>query len=93
MHLRVVDGSGSVPGLARSLLRFVGLALSILLLFVGFLPALSTAGGEPSRTSSPAPSSSTTSTAAASVDEPLHGDLDPDDSGRRRDRCGPFTPG
>ena len=40
MHLRVVDGSGSSPGLARSLLRLVGLALAILLLFVGFLPAL-----------------------------------------------------
>ena len=40
MHLRVVDGSGSVPGLTRSMLRFVGLALAIFLLFVGFLPAL-----------------------------------------------------
>jgi uncharacterized RDD family membrane protein YckC len=40
MHLRVVDDSGSVPGPARSFLRLVGLALAILLLFVGFLPAL-----------------------------------------------------
>jgi uncharacterized RDD family membrane protein YckC len=40
MHLRVLDDSGSVPGLARSLLRVLGLALAILLLFVGFLPAL-----------------------------------------------------
>ena len=40
MHLRVVDGSGSVPGLARSLLRLAGLALAMLLCFMGFLPAL-----------------------------------------------------
>ena len=40
MHVRVVDGSGSPPGLARSLLRLAGLALAILLLFTGFLPAL-----------------------------------------------------
>jgi uncharacterized RDD family membrane protein YckC len=40
MHLRVVDGSGSVPGVARSLLRFAGVALAILLWFTGFLPAL-----------------------------------------------------
>ena len=40
MHLRVVDRSGSAPGLGRSLLRLVGLALAILLLFTGFLPAL-----------------------------------------------------
>jgi uncharacterized RDD family membrane protein YckC len=40
MHLRLVDGSGSIPGLARSLLRLAGLALAILLLFIGFLPSL-----------------------------------------------------
>ena len=40
MHLRVVDGSGSAPGLGRSLLRLVGLGLAILLLFTGFLPVL-----------------------------------------------------
>jgi len=40
MHLRVVDGSGSVPGLARSLLRVAALALAILVWFTGFLPAL-----------------------------------------------------
>ena len=40
MNLRVVDSSGSPPGLGRSLVRLVGLALAILLLFTGFLPAL-----------------------------------------------------
>jgi uncharacterized RDD family membrane protein YckC len=40
MHLRVVDHSGSPPGLGRSLVRLVGLALAILFLFTGFLPAL-----------------------------------------------------
>jgi uncharacterized RDD family membrane protein YckC len=40
MHLRVVDASGSPPGLGRSLVRLVGLTLAILLLFTGFLPAL-----------------------------------------------------
>lgn len=40
MHLRVVDPSGSPPGLGRSLVRLVGLALAILFLFTGFLPAL-----------------------------------------------------
>ena len=40
MHLRVVDRAGSAPALGRSLLRLVGLALSILLLFTGFLPVL-----------------------------------------------------
>ena len=40
MHLRVVGPSGSPPGLGRSLVRFAGLALAILLLFTGFLPAL-----------------------------------------------------
>ena len=40
MQLRVVDGSGSVPGLGRSLVRVLGLGLAILLLFTGFLPVL-----------------------------------------------------
>jgi len=40
MHLRVVDGSGSAPGLGHSLVRVVGLGFAILLLFTGFLPAL-----------------------------------------------------
>jgi uncharacterized RDD family membrane protein YckC len=40
MHLRVIDPSGTPPGLGRSLVRLVGLALAILLLFTGFLPAL-----------------------------------------------------
>jgi len=40
MHLRVVGRSGSPPGLGTSLVRLVGLALAILLLFTGFLPVL-----------------------------------------------------
>lgn len=40
MHLRVVNRTGSTPGLGRSLLRLVGLGLAILLLFTGFLPVL-----------------------------------------------------
>ena len=40
MHLRVADASGSPPGLGRSLVRLAGLALAILLVFTGFLPAL-----------------------------------------------------
>jgi uncharacterized RDD family membrane protein YckC len=40
MHLRVVDGSGSAPGLGRSLVRVMGLGFAILLLFTGFLPVL-----------------------------------------------------
>jgi uncharacterized RDD family membrane protein YckC len=40
MQLRVVDGSGSVPGLGRSLVRVIGLGFAILLLFTGFLPVL-----------------------------------------------------
>jgi uncharacterized RDD family membrane protein YckC len=40
MHLRVVDGAGSAPGFGRSLVRVLGLALAILFLFTGFLPAL-----------------------------------------------------
>ena len=38
--LRVVDPSGFPPGLGRSLVRLAGLALAILLVFTGFLPAL-----------------------------------------------------
>jgi uncharacterized RDD family membrane protein YckC len=40
MRLRVVDHSGFPPGLGRSFVRLLGLALAILLLFTGFLPAL-----------------------------------------------------
>jgi uncharacterized RDD family membrane protein YckC len=40
LRLRVVDGAGSAPGLGRSLVRLVGLAVAILLLFTGFLPVL-----------------------------------------------------
>jgi uncharacterized RDD family membrane protein YckC len=40
MQLRVVDSSGSAPGLGRSLVRVLGLGLAILLLFTGFLPVL-----------------------------------------------------
>jgi uncharacterized RDD family membrane protein YckC len=40
LHLRVVDGAGSAPGLGRSLVRLLGLVLAIVLLFTGFLPAL-----------------------------------------------------
>jgi uncharacterized RDD family membrane protein YckC len=40
LHLRVVDGAGSAPGLGRSLVRLLGLTLAILLLFTGFLPVL-----------------------------------------------------
>jgi uncharacterized RDD family membrane protein YckC len=40
MQLRVVDDSGSVPGLGRSLVRLIGLGFAILLLFTGFLPVL-----------------------------------------------------
>ena len=40
MHLRVAGPSGAPPGLGRSLVRLAGLALAILLLFTGFLPAL-----------------------------------------------------
>jgi uncharacterized RDD family membrane protein YckC len=40
MHLRVAGPSGAPPGFGRSLVRFAALALSILLLFTGFLPAL-----------------------------------------------------
>jgi uncharacterized RDD family membrane protein YckC len=40
LHLRVQDGAGSPPAVGHSLLRLAGLALAILLLFTGFLPAL-----------------------------------------------------
>jgi uncharacterized RDD family membrane protein YckC len=40
LHLRVQDGAGCPPGIGHSLLRLAGLALAILLLFTGFLPAL-----------------------------------------------------
>jgi len=40
LHLRVVDGAGSAPGLGRSLVRLLGLTVAILLLFTGFLPVL-----------------------------------------------------
>jgi len=40
MHLRVVNASGSAPGLGRALVRVVGLGFAILLLFTGFLPVL-----------------------------------------------------
>jgi uncharacterized RDD family membrane protein YckC len=41
MRIRVVDSTtGSDPDLGRSLLRLVGLYLSVLLLFTGFLPVL-----------------------------------------------------
>jgi uncharacterized RDD family membrane protein YckC len=40
LHLRVVDGAGSAPGLGRSLIRLLGLTVAILLLFTGFLPVL-----------------------------------------------------
>jgi uncharacterized RDD family membrane protein YckC len=40
LHLRVVAGGGSAPGLGRSLVRLFGLIVAILLLFTGFLPVL-----------------------------------------------------
>jgi uncharacterized RDD family membrane protein YckC/polyhydroxyalkanoate synthesis regulator phasin len=40
MRVRVADAGGSAPGPWRSLLRLVGLALAILLLFLGFVPVL-----------------------------------------------------
>lgn len=40
LHLRVVDGTGSAPGLGRSLVRLFGLIVAILLLFTGLLPVL-----------------------------------------------------
>ena len=40
MHVRVAVAGGSTPGFWRSLLRLIGLALAILLLFLGFVPVL-----------------------------------------------------
>lgn len=40
MRVRVVGGRGSPPGTAQSLVRVFGLALSIALVFTGFLPVL-----------------------------------------------------
>jgi uncharacterized RDD family membrane protein YckC len=40
MRVRVVTASGGPPSGWRSLVRLVGLALSVILLFTGFLPAL-----------------------------------------------------
>ena len=79
MHVRVVDGSGSVPGLARSLLRFVGLALSILLLFVGFLPALVDRRRRALQDFLAGTVVVYHEPSAASVGDPLHGDLALDD--------------
>ena len=40
MRVRVVSASGEAPSGWRSLLRLIGLALAVILLFTGFLPAL-----------------------------------------------------
>jgi uncharacterized RDD family membrane protein YckC len=40
MRLRVVDAAGAPPSVRRSLVRLVGLALAIIPLFAGILPAL-----------------------------------------------------
>lgn len=40
MRLRVLGHAGAPPGLGRSLVRLVGLALAIIPLFAGFLPVL-----------------------------------------------------
>jgi uncharacterized RDD family membrane protein YckC len=40
LHLRVLGPSGEPPSLGRSIVRLVGLVLSIVPLFAGFLPAL-----------------------------------------------------
>ena len=40
MRLRLLDGAGSPPGFWRSLLRLVGLAVAIAIVFLGFLPVL-----------------------------------------------------
>lgn len=40
MGVRVIDGSGKAPSGWRALVRLVGLALAIIPLFAGFLPAL-----------------------------------------------------
>jgi uncharacterized RDD family membrane protein YckC len=40
MGVRLTTYDGDYPSVARSLVRFVGLALAIVLLFLGFVPAL-----------------------------------------------------
>jgi uncharacterized RDD family membrane protein YckC len=40
LHLRVTDATGAPPGVLRSLVRWVGLTLSIIPCFAGFLPVL-----------------------------------------------------
>lgn len=40
LHLRVTDATGAPPGVLRSLVRWVGLTLSIVPCFAGFLPVL-----------------------------------------------------
>jgi uncharacterized RDD family membrane protein YckC len=40
MRVRVVDGSGKPPSGWRSFIRLVGLAVAVILLFTGFIPAL-----------------------------------------------------
>jgi len=40
MGVRVVNGTGRAPGVLASVARFVGLVLSIALVFLGFLPVL-----------------------------------------------------
>ena len=40
MALRVLDQTGSHPGVVRSFVRLIGLALCIIPLFAGFLPVL-----------------------------------------------------
>ena len=40
MRLRLIDASGSPPGLARSLLRLVGALVAVSFLFIGYLPVL-----------------------------------------------------
>jgi uncharacterized RDD family membrane protein YckC len=40
MHLRVLDHHGRPPGVARSFVRLIGLALAIIPCFAGFLPVL-----------------------------------------------------
>jgi uncharacterized RDD family membrane protein YckC len=42
MHVRVRDRDGDTPSLARSIVRLVGLVLSIVPLFIGFVPVLFT---------------------------------------------------
>jgi len=40
MRVRVVSASGEPPSGWRSLIRLIGLALAVILLFTGFVPAL-----------------------------------------------------